>query len=228
MKFKYSLLFLLLFSISVLAQTKVVVLDTGLNINDTRLSPHLCDGGHKDFTHTQLEDVNGHGTHIVGLIEQYAGDSDYCLIIVKYYKESNKNENMSSYMEALKYAFSLNPNIINFSGSGPVFDEDERLEIKNHPGVIMIVAAGNNGTSLDKTPYYPASYESENILVVGSVDWLTGNKSKFSNYGHRVTNWEVGDYVKSTLPNGEEGYMQGTSQATAEFCGRYIKQMEKR
>jgi len=228
MKFKSSLLFSLLLSIPVLAQTRVVVLDTGLDIQDTRFSAHICNEGHKDFTNTELDDVEGHGTHIVGLIQQYAGDADYCLIIVKYYKDSSTYNNMKAYTAALKYSFSLEPAIINFSGIGPKFDEDELLEIQHHPEVVMIVAAGNEGTNLDEKKYYPASYEEANVITIGSIDWLTEHISKFSNYGKVVKGWEVGEFVKSTLPKGQEGYMQGTSMSTAIFCGKKIREISKK
>lgn len=225
MKTGLNFLLAILFSVPAFAQTRVVVLDTGLDINDSRLATHLCDGGHKDFTGTTLNDVNGHGTHVTGLIEQYAENSDYCLIIVKYYKEDSKNGNMKAYMEALQYSFGLNPDMINFSGSGPEFSEDERLEIVNHPGTILVAAAGNDGKDLDTTKFYPGCYNETNVITVGSIDWLTGHRSRFSNYGSYVHAWEVGEWVKSTLPGGKDGYMQGTSQAAAIRTGKMIKLM---
>lgn len=211
------------------ASQKIVVLDTGLDITDTRLSPKLCAEGHKDFTNTELKDTHGHGTHVVGLIEQYAKDTDYCLVIVKYYREEDdKIKNMKAYKEALTYAFSLEPKIINFSGSGPQFDEDELVLIKDHPNTILVTSAGNEKVNLDIEKRYPASYKEKNIIVVGSIDAVSTtkdagkNKSSFSNYGKIVTHWEIGNLVLSTAPDGKQVYNSGTSMSSAIYTGKLI------
>ena len=49
----------------------VAVIDTGIDAQ--AFNRHvLCKTGHKDFTGTGIQDRHGHGTHISGLIDQYA------------------------------------------------------------------------------------------------------------------------------------------------------------
>ena len=48
-------------------------------------------------------------------------------------------------------------------------------------------------------------------------------RSPSSNYGKRVTQWEVGTDQKSSLPGGKTGYMSGTSQATGVATGKALK-----
>jgi hypothetical protein len=54
---------------------RVAVIDTGLNLKDSRFT-HLCKDGHYDLSDTSIEDTEGHGTHIASLIQKYAGDSN--------------------------------------------------------------------------------------------------------------------------------------------------------
>ena len=200
------------------ATTRVVVLDTGLNLADPRFSQVLCKDGHMDFTGRGIEDTNGHGTHVAGLIKTYAKDANYCLIIVKYYTDRSA---LANYLPALEYAVSLHPDFINISGGGPGWDDREYAAVceakANHTK--FVVAAGNDN-SIDNTDYYPAGYREDNIVVVGALESDGYNRARYSNYGSVVTAWEIGQ-VTSTLPNGE-GMMKGTSQATAIHMGKML------
>lgn len=215
-----TLLVFFLFALNVLAQEplRVVVMDTGLDLNDPRFSKVLCPTGHKDTTETGIKDHEGHGTHIAGIIKKIAGNSGYCLIIVKFY-ESPKNQH---YMEAFKYAVSLNPDVINISGGGTERFDSEEILIRYHSNIKFIVAAGNNGQNNEKEPYYPGSYQFLNVEAVGNLD-SNGIRVPSSNYGPTVKTWRNGVEVVSTLPNGY-GRMTGTSQSTAIRTGEYIKE----
>ena len=68
-------------------ELRIAVIDTGIDLKDTRINSHLCATGHVDFTEEGLQDDIGHGTAIVGLIEQYAKDSNYCIVMIKWYGE---------------------------------------------------------------------------------------------------------------------------------------------
>ena len=72
------------------AQTlRIGIVDSGLNLSDTRLNGHLCSSGTIDFTGEGIADTDGHGTAMVGLIESNnAREGDYCLVIYKYYSRS--------------------------------------------------------------------------------------------------------------------------------------------
>lgn len=205
----------LLFNNLAFATLKVAVVDTGLDLNDPRFTSVLCPDGSKDFTGKGIEDTNGHGTHIAGLIKQYAKDSDYCLLIYKFFDENQtfyRNENNT--VEAFTEAIINGASIINYSAGGPYTSVLEELVIKNHPEVIFFVAAGNEGTNLDiNCIYYPACYNYPNIIVIGNFR---------GNHGKKVNFIENGTEVISTLPNGEEGLMTGSSQSTAIHTGKFI------
>lgn len=193
---------------------RVGVVDTGLDLTDSRFLDHLCPVGHQDFTGMGIKDHAGHGTHVAGLIQQYAKDSDYCLVILKY---SDGGEALQSiYTKALAEAVYQHLDIVNLSLQGFTNDDKERSLICDHNNIQFVVSAGNKGWDLDKMSCYPASYACGNELVVGALNYSG------SNYGTIVTNWENGLNVVSTLPDGQEGTKTGTSQATAIRTGKLI------
>jgi subtilisin family serine protease len=209
---------------------RVAVVDTGLDLNDPRFKDHLCPTGHKNFVPNEtLDDVNSHGTHVAGLIEQFAGNADYCLLIYKYYSEkASGKQNLEREVLALQEAMANDTDIVNFSGGGPEFDEDEYNIIRNHPKVTFVVAAGNEGENLDLpgSRYYPASLWFKNEIVVENL-YPTYEKAGTSNYSKRIIAKEIGVGVGSYLPNGGYGYMSGTSQATAIHTGKLVDKMSR-
>jgi subtilisin family serine protease len=209
---------LLLLSLSALAENKVVIIDTGLDLNDARFKPVLCSSGHKNESYdTHITDYHGHGTHIAGIIAQQAEEADYCLVIVKYYSQSPKAANFIT--AALKYAVSLEDvKIINISAGGSDMDLDERDYILHNPNIIFNVAAGNNAKKLDPCDYYPACYNFPNMNVIG-------NLAPSSNYGSIVRAVERGQNVFSTAPGGGYATHSGTSQATAIYTGKMVRKL---
>lgn len=216
----FILLFLSTFSLAA-SPIKVVVLDTGLDLEDPRFKFHLCKEGHKDFTGEGIKDDVGHGTHVAGIIQETAGKSNYCLIIVKY---SGIVEHRV-FNDALAYVYKIRPDIVNISGGGEGYTWIEK-ELFWFSNFIYVVAAGNSGTNLDKKCiYYPACYGFGNIQVVGNLleDGKTKNSS--SNYGSVVQYWEIGTNVESTLPFGRKGKFTGTSMAAPKRTGKLIKEL---
>jgi subtilisin family serine protease len=204
---------------------KVAVVDTGLDLNDPRFKDHLCKTGHKNFVNDEpIDDFNGHGTFVAGLIEKYAGNTDYCLLIYKYYKESASGHyNLRRELWAFQEAIDNGADIINFSSGGSEFNEVEANIIKSHPKVTFVVAAGNDAVSLDipGNNFYPASLFYDNIEVVENID-ENGALSPSSNYGKRVKNKEMGENVVSYMPGGLTGVMSGTSISAAIFSGKLV------
>ena len=173
---KFGLIFIaILFSLPGLTEHKcsktlrVAIVDTGLSLTDSRFRGHICPTGHKNFVNDEsLADVNGHGTFIAGLIKQYAGDGDYCLLIYKYYEDSaTPLVNLDREIQSLQEAVDNGADIVNFSGGGPGFNEKEYLIIKNNPKVTFVVAAGNNHHDLDLpwNKYYPASKQCIGTII---------------------------------------------------------------
>jgi hypothetical protein len=216
---------------------KIAVLDTGFGYHDRGHEALLCRYGHKDFTSerqfaTTFDvkmpvplDNHGHGTNIVGLIEEYASKygKDFCFVIIKYYSpDASGYVNLLNSRAALEYALNIKVDIINYSGGGAMSDQGEKAFVKKFldTGGKFIAAAGNDGKNIDvpKFSYFPAQYDSR-ITVVGN-GLSSYSRESSSNYGKAVTRWEDG--------KDKVGYgvmMTGTSQATAVATGKIVGKM---
>lgn len=191
---------------------KIAIIDTGINIvNNSDIK--ICDKGILDASGAGSQDRVGHGTNISYIIADRLKGLDYCLYIIKYYDPLTTNfQRYKSFIVALKVAYMLNPDIINISAGGDGFFLEEKSVVTNilKKNIMIVAAAGNNSWNLDKScNYYPACYSTK-ITMVGNL--TSGGKvaDKTSNYGKRVSVWEIGDNVCAA-----NICMTGTSQATA-------------
>ena len=214
--------------------TVVAVLDTGLTLPPVYSNVNLCKFGHRNFT--QVVDVNqlkgfhdpipvdnhGHGTNVVGLIGKYAGNTNYCIVVIKYYDPRDINaHNLSNTVKAINYATNIGAKYINYSGGGIEMSNDESAAVKRFidKGGTFIAAAGNEGSDLSTLGYYPAM-DDKRVIVVGSVNKY-GTVESYSNYGERVNRYEEGtDQVGLGIT------MSGTSQAAAIATGKIINEQE--
>lgn len=211
-------------------QLRVAIIDTGLNFKDPNFSKHLCPSGHKNFVvEESMKDMEGHGTCIASIIETYAGKSDYCLLIYKFYSKSvSSAKNIEREALALSEAVKNDADIVNLSAGGPGFSDLERDTIKDNDDTVFSVCAGNEGQNLDiaGNEYYPASLFYDNIFPIGSID-KKGKISKFSNYGKKIKIYEVGEDVKCLSIYDKDVMDSGTSMATAIFTGKLIDKLSK-
>lgn len=228
---------ILIININVLAGRTLIVavIDTGLGINSLSEKAKLCKYGHKDFTKSKVfvklkktvdpipVDDNSHGTNIAGIIQKYAGDADYCIVIIKYYSKSGSGEdNIENTINAIEYATDIRADFINYSSGGHYYSRLEDIAIKRflNQGGTFVAAAGNDHCDIDKKPYYPAMND-RRIVSVGALDEV-GNIASYSNFGKSVKRWELGNQV-----NGFGIIMSGTSQATAITTGKLVRERKK-
>ncbi|QDV40832.1 Subtilisin NAT precursor [Stieleria neptunia] len=91
-------------------------------------------------------------------------------------------------------------------------------------GILFVAAAGNgdifgNGINNDQTPFFPASYDSDNVIAVAAAT-PDGRLATFSNYGnHSVDIAAPGTGIRSTLKDGGYGTANGTSMAAPHVAG---------
>lgn len=211
--------------------------ETGLDENGMSRSENGIDdddNGFVDDVHgwnfvsgsPEVMDEHGHGTHIAGIVGSVA--PDVSLMILKYYDtESNGIDNLTNTIRAIQYAVKMDAKIINYSGGGILksAQEEAALAWAASKGVLVVAAAGNEGLNSDFFHFYPADYDLPNILSVGATD-REGQLLKMSNHGvHTVDVAAPGRNIYSTLPNGNFGFMSGTSQATAFVTGAAVLMM---
>lgn len=86
-------------------------------------------------------------------------------------------------------------------------------------GVLVVASAGNDGRDLERTPYYPASYQAGNLIAVGATT-NTDELADFSNWS--ATSVQVaapGTDVLTTQAGGGYVSVTGTSAAAPLVAG---------
>jgi subtilisin family serine protease len=180
-----------------------------------------------------LVDNHGHGSHIAGIIGAEAGNNKgiagispkVSLMILKYFDPKvPSTDNLKNTVNAIKYAVKNGAKIINYSGGGTEFSQEEKdaIEEARKAGILFVAAAGNERSNSDHHKYYPADYGLSNIISVTAIDPSTEVLAS-SNYGVETVDIAApGQNILSTLPNSAYGYMTGTSQATAFVTGAAV------
>ncbi len=216
----------------------VAVIDTGLDATHPDLKANVYHDREGNYGWNYVTnkanpiDDHGHGTHVAGIIGATSNPKTgisgvaqkVSIMSVKYYSDANPGSvNLRNTIKALEYAIDHGARIINYSGGGPEFSEEEYMAIKKAEakGILIVAAAGNERQDTDKPDnyYYPAAYRVTNIISVAATD-INNKLIRSSNWGKtKVDVTAPGENIFSTLPGGRYGYMTGTSQATAFVTG---------
>ncbi|HEY8415464.1 MAG TPA: S8 family serine peptidase [Thermaerobacter sp.] len=198
--------------------------DGNLYVDDV----HGYDFYHRDGTVFDPEDGDEHGTHVAGIIaarwdngEGVAGVAPGVRIMVLKVFGGDTGTSADA-VEAVAYADRMGARIVNMSWGGP--DDDPALKdaiARSH--MLFVAAAGNNGNNNDARPYYPASYDLDNVVAVAAVN-SQGHLSAFSNFGRKSVDLAApGEAILSTVPGaagkGAYAYMSGTSMAAPHVAG---------
>lgn len=139
---------------------------------------------------------------------------------------------------AIQYAVDNGAKLINNSYGKNRLDETDMQLLKDSiqyahdNGVLLIAAAGNNGYNIDgDRKFYPANFQSENIITVAALD-RNNALWQYSNHGNQSVDLAApGVDILSTAPKGPKslfrkyydpsGYMttEGTSIAAPVVTG---------
>jgi thermitase len=177
-----------------------------------------------------LSDNHGHGTHIAGIIGAEANNGkgivgiapEVSIMVLKYFDPlSTGTDNLKNTIKAIHYAIEKGAQIINYSGGGLDYSQEEHdaVEEAKNKGILFVAAAGNERSNSDKIPYYPADYGLDNVISVTAFNPSQEVLSS-SNWGVNTVDIAApGQNILSTLPGNSYGFMTGTSQATAFVTG---------
>ncbi len=178
---------------------KIGIIDTGIDYNHPDLFGYGPSGktvGGYDYVETGEKplDTNGHGTEVAGII---SGDGNFTGIVPKaklyVYKVSSTGEGVSSdyIVRAIRQAMQDNVNVINISlGINKTNDEiDNAIDECVKKGIIVVVAAGNNGPLEDSIGSPGKDFDA--ITVGATYDNLTSSM---------VATFEVGKKQYQVLP----------------------------
>ncbi len=176
-----------------------------------------------DATVYDLADGGNDGTHVAGTIaanlngQGVVGVAPGVRVMSLKYLGPDGGATSNAIL-ALGYARSQEVPIANNSWGGGRYSRalEDAIEAS---GLLFVASAGNSAVDIDTTPYYPASYDSPNILSVAALD-NTGALASFSNYGAAGAEMSTpARRILSTLPGGSYGWKSGTSMATPHATG---------
>ncbi|WP_127717491.1 S8 family peptidase [Halobacteriovorax sp. HLS] len=178
-----------------------------------------------------ISDGHSHGTHVSGTIAAkqnngvgIAGVASNVKIMGIRTVPNSSDETDVDVAEAFLYAAKNGARIINCSfgkshNEGGMLVKDTIDHIGSEYGVLVVAAAGNSTQNIDTKLTYPASFESESLLVVASTSkWK--RLSMFSNYGKKNVDVAApGSGIYSTTPGNRYSNMSGTSMASPNTAG---------
>jgi subtilisin family serine protease len=183
-----------------------------------------------------------HGTHVAGTIGGVGGNGkgvagvawNVKMITAKFLGRNGGTTANAikaiDYLTDLKSRHGLDLIASNNSWGGGGYSQGlkDAIDRSGAANILFIAAAGNGGQDgvgddNDKTPSYPASYTSTNVIAVASIT-KEGAKSGFSNYGATSVDLGApGSGIFSTLPGrgntSSYGSYSGTSMATPHVTG---------
>ncbi len=169
-----------------------------------------------------LQDHHGHGTHIAGILlnelKTLKLESKFCFQVLKYYDSDEPSNNLlKASNDSFRYALENRAQLVNYSGGGYSANKDEMKWIQElaNKRVPIVAAMGNQKLNTDSNPFYPASYDAENIFAIGAAD-ANQLMASFSNFGKKRFDFLApGVSIESYGLNNSRAFLSGTSQATA-------------
>ena len=207
----------------------------------------IPDNGIDDDNNGYVDDIHGinsitgsgdpmddhyHGTHCAGIIGA-VGDNgkgitgvNWTVKIIGIKFVSGGFGLDSDAVESINYAVGLrnrgvNIRVLSNSWGGGGYSQSllDAINQANTSGILFVAAAGNNSSDNDASLFYPASYDTLNVLAVASTDH-NDNLSSFSNYGATTVDIAApGSSILSTYPNNNYYSTSGTSMATPHVAG---------
>ncbi|OBA21716.1 subtilisin-like protein [Metschnikowia bicuspidata var. bicuspidata NRRL YB-4993] len=200
----------------------VYIVDTGIQIENEEFGNRAQLG--KDFTMEGGADLNGHGTHVAGIVGSatYGVAKKVDLIAVKTLDKSGHGS-LSSIMAAMEFAVnhrkkSGRPGIANLSLGAMANSLLNRvIDSATQTGLVVVVAAGNQ--NIDACEMLPAS--ASKAITVGAVDDTSSNIAEFSNWGSCVDIFTTGVEIASIdVANARRSLkLSGTSMAAPIVSG---------
>ncbi|MEK2647252.1 S8 family peptidase [Bdellovibrio sp. BCCA] len=170
---------------------------------------------------------SSHGTHVAGII---AADSRYgsvegmapqAQIIPAQFIANDGGGSLGDAVLALQYSASRGAKIINASWGGApcVASLRNTFQELQSKGILVVVAAGNDGRDIDVYPEFPASFNLSNQITVAASsvsDFMTSWSNSGFNFVHLAA---PGERILSTVPGNTTAYMDGTSMAAPFVTG---------
>lgn len=190
----------------------VAIIDSGV-AEHRMIRPRLSKLGF-DYVDNDLDPTNdesGHGTHVAGIVVDCTPSLGVSIMPIRVLNE-NGGGRIANAINAIDEAVDAGCGIINLSLVSPNISEafDDAVNRAVASGVIVVVAAGNNGS--DVSYYSPVHLQTKGLIVVGAVE-SGGSVASYSNYGTSVDVFAYGSSITSCAVSGSYISRSGTSMA---------------
>ena len=180
-----------------------------------------------------------HGTHVAGIVGAegdngagIAGVNWSSTLMVLKAGRSTGDFPMGACIPAVNYATQMRLRgvqvpVTNNSWGGNEYDEGlyDAIAAARDADMLFVAAAGNasdpriGGRDIDDYPFFPASYDLDNILAVAASN-DRDELARISNYGEETVDVAApGQLIYSTVPNSGYSWNTGTSMAAPYVAG---------
>jgi uncharacterized repeat protein (TIGR02543 family) len=214
----------------------IAIVDTGIDTDHVEFTNRISANSYNAVTKTvglpAVEDTNGHGTNVAGVIgankdngEGIAGIVQNSILLVIKANEiddpstpdQDESDSFkdSSLVEAIRYATEHGADIINMSLGGSGYNNlvQNAINDAHAAGVIIVASSGNDGTN---DTLYPASYN--HVISVGAVD-SSLNIAAYSNFNSDVDISAPGTGIVTTHIGDTYVSASGTSFSAPQVTG---------
>jgi len=205
---------------------RVAVIDTGVDYNHPDLVDVYSGGFNVLSNSTDPMDDNGHGTHCAGILAAtgssngiYGTAPGVSLYAVKVLSDKGEGR-VSDVIEGIFWAKNNSMQVASMS-LGTAGDSQalhDAVDEASADGVLIVVAAGNNGVASGSgdTMKYPAKYDS--VLSVAAVNKYN-HRASWSSTGSQLDVSAPGVNIRSTIPGAAYATYSGTSMAAPHVAG---------
>jgi subtilisin family serine protease len=228
---------------------KVGIVDGGVDVTNQQIRPRIAvnldeipNNGVDDDQNGVIDDYYGaqfissgdasgtasdHGTHVAGVISAdpnygpIQGVAPQAQIVPAQFITTGGGGSLGDAILAMQYAAKRGAKIINASwGGAPCVEslKNSFLSLEK-AGVLVVVAAGNDGRDIETYPEFPASFNLPNQITVAAssfTDFMTSWSNSGFNYVHVAA---PGESILSTITKNRTAYMDGTSMAAPFVSG---------
>ena len=177
-------------------------------------------------------DLNGHGTQVAGAAGAVGNNGvgtsgtgwRMKLMACRFFDDAGSGF-ISDAVKCIDYSRTNGAQVINVSFVTTNYSTTlyNAINACRSAGIIVAAAAGNDARNTDVTPYYPASFNLDNIVAVASTT-RTDALSGFSNFGaSSVDLGAPGEALFLTYHTGDTAYLvnSGTSFASPVVAGAF-------
>lgn len=177
-------------------------------------------------------DVHGHGTQVAGAAGAVGnnglgscGVAWRLKLMACRWMDDAGNGSLSDIIQCIDYARLKGAHVINASFITTSYSSSLYTAVNScrAAGIIFVAAAGNDAKNNDTTPYYPASFDLDNIVAVAATT-RSDALASYSNYGATSVDLAApGSSIYLTDASGDAAYAisSGTSFAAPVVAGAF-------